>query len=60
MPIICYTASRRQQVGQNLLALATYMGHVNINSTYWYLETTPELLRDIAVAGETFMDEGQL
>jgi hypothetical protein len=38
-----------------MLALATYMGHVNINATYWYLEATPELLRDIAVAAEGFL-----
>ena len=42
-----------------MLALATYMGHVNITSTYWYLETTPELLHDIAVAGEGFFCGGQ-
>jgi integrase len=45
----------RQRIGQHMLALATYMGHVNIDATYWYLETTPELLRDIATAGETFL-----
>ena len=50
----------RQQVGQHLLALATYMGHVNIDATYWYLEATPELLRDIARAAETFIRGGQL
>lgn len=50
----------RQQVGQHLLALATYMGHVNIEATYWYLEATPELLRDIARAAETFIRGGQL
>jgi integrase/recombinase XerD len=49
----------RQQVGQHLLALATYMGHVNIDATYWYLEATPELLRDIARAAETFIRGGQ-
>ncbi|HTS57073.1 MAG TPA: hypothetical protein VMH03_05970 [Terriglobales bacterium] len=42
-----------------MLALATYLGHVNINSTYWYLESTPELLRDIAVATENFTQGGQ-
>ena len=42
-----------------MLALATYMGHVNIYSTYWYLEITPELLRDIAAAGEAFYCGGQ-
>jgi len=45
----------RQRIGQHMLALATYMGHVNIDATYWYLETTPELLRGIATAGETFL-----
>jgi integrase/recombinase XerD len=50
----------RQQVSQHLLALATYMGHVNIDATYWYLEATPELLRDIARAAETFIRGGQL
>ena len=49
----------RQRVGQHMLALATYLGHVNINATYWYLETTPDLLRDIAVAGEAFFCGGQ-
>ena len=50
----------RQRIGQHMLALATYMGHANIYDTYWYLETTPELLRDIAAAGETFYCGGQL
>jgi len=50
----------RPQVGQHMLALATYMGHVNIDATYWYLETTPELLREIATAGETFLWGGPL
>jgi integrase/recombinase XerD len=49
----------RQRVGQHMLALATYMGHVNITSTYWYLETTPELLRDIATAGELHLCGGR-
>lgn len=49
----------RQRIGQHMLALATYMGHVNINATYWYLETTPELLRDIADAAEHFTQGGR-
>lgn len=49
----------RQRIGQHMLALATYMGHVNINATYWYLETTPELLRDIAAVAETFAQRGR-
>jgi integrase len=49
----------RQRIGQHMLALATYMGHVNINATYWYLETTPDLLRDIAAVAENFAQGGR-
>ena len=49
----------RQRIGQHMLALATYLGHVNINATYWYLETTPELLLDIAVVAENFVQRGR-
>ena len=50
----------RQRIGQHMLALATYMGHANIYDTYWYLEATSELLRDISSAGEGFFYGGQL
>jgi integrase/recombinase XerD len=49
----------RQRIGQHMLALATYLGHVNINTTYWYLESSPELLRDIAVVAESFVQGGR-
>jgi integrase/recombinase XerD len=44
----------RGRIGQHMVALATYMGHVNIYATYWYLEATADLLRDIADNGEAF------
>ncbi|MEE8135292.1 MAG: tyrosine-type recombinase/integrase [Gemmatimonadales bacterium] len=47
----------RGAVSQHMLALATYLGHANINSTYWYLEATSELLEGIAAAGEAFYQE---
>jgi integrase/recombinase XerD len=49
----------RQRIGQHMLALATYLGHVNINATYWYLESTPELLREIANVTESFLQGGR-
>ena len=49
----------RQRIGQHMLALATYLGHVNINATYWYLETTPELLREIAIVTESSLQGGR-
>jgi len=49
----------RQHVGQAMRALATYLGHVSIVSTYWYLEATPELLTDVAAASECWVGGGQ-
>jgi len=48
----------RDQVNRHMLALTTYMGHAGVESTYWYLERTPQLLRDIADAAETFVAGG--
>jgi len=49
----------RSRSGQHMVALATYMGHVNIYATYWYLEATADLMRDVAAAGEGFMVQGR-
>lgn len=32
------------EVGPKMILLATYLGHTNINGTYWYLSAVPELL----------------
>ena len=40
--IAWYRAGR--DVERDLPTLATYLGHVHINDTYWYLEAVPELL----------------
>ena len=52
------TPAGRQRIGQHMLALATYLGHVSIDSTYWYLESTPDLLVNIAEAGEAYLGGG--
>ena len=51
--------SGRSRCGPHMVALATYMGHVNIYATYWYLEATADLMRDVAAAAEGFMSEGR-
>jgi len=38
-------------LNQRMLALSTYMGHVKISHTYWYLTGVPELM---ALAGARF------
>ena len=45
-------ATDRGSVNRHILALSTYLGHVKVSSTYWYLEATPSLLRQIAEAAE--------
>ena len=49
----------RGRSGAHMTALATYMGHVNIYATYWYLEATADLMRDVAAAGEGFLTKGR-
>ena len=45
----------RASIDRHVLALSTYMGHVNVNSTYWYLRVTPTLLANISdVTSERF------
>jgi integrase len=49
----------RDQVGHPMLALTTYMGHAKIESTYWYVERTPELMAAIALHCEAFVYGGE-
>jgi integrase/recombinase XerD len=44
--------TERDAVARHFVALATYLRHVDIKQTYWYLQATPELLTDIAAAAE--------
>lgn len=39
-------------VGRHVVALSTYLGHAHVTDTYWYLQATPILMGQIAVAGE--------
>jgi integrase len=39
-------------IRRHLAALSTYLGHAHPSDTYWYLQATPELLKQIADAGE--------
>jgi len=48
----------RDMIARHMVALSTYLGHSNIQNTYWYLEATPELLTDIAAASECHFKGG--
>ena len=44
--------NERDAVNRHMLALSTYLGHACLSDTYWYLESTPVLFRQIAEATE--------
>ena len=48
----------RDNVGRHMLALSTYMGHTHFRYTYWYLQATPHLMRDIAEACDALLKRG--
>ena len=41
-------------IGQRMLALSTYLGHVKVSSTYWYLTGVPDLLGLLGQAFERY------
>lgn len=45
----------RDHVDQHMLALSTYLGHAHVADTFWYLDSTPQLMRDIAGACDTYL-----
>ena len=45
----------REQVTPHMLALSTSLGHSSVRGTYWYLQSSPRLMQDIAGAGEAWM-----
>lgn len=47
-------AAERSAVARHMVALSSWLGHVNIVDTYWYLEGTPAVLRRIAAHTEAF------
>lgn len=51
-------SSERKAVARHFVALSTYLGHIDIKQTYWYLTATPELMTDIAAAAELLVGRG--
>jgi integrase/recombinase XerD len=49
----------RDRITKHMLALSTYLGHGKVSNTYWYLEATPDLMRNIAERCESFVTGGR-
>lgn len=48
----------RDRITQHMVALSTYLGHGHVGHTYWYLEATPQLMKDISERCERFVAGG--
>lgn len=51
-------AHDRQAVAHHMAALSTYLGHADVENTYWYLQATPVLMHNIAEANEQLFQGG--
>lgn len=49
----------RDRITKHMVALSTYLGHGDVGHTYWYLQATPQLMRDISERCERFVMGGQ-
>ena len=52
-------AGDRKAVARHMVALSTYLGHSHVSDTYWYLQATPKLLGDVAIAAEALHQGGE-
>lgn len=46
------------RVARHMLAVSTYLGHVRVSDTFWYLRSTPQLMINITEASERFLKGG--
>jgi integrase len=46
------------RIAHHMVALATYLGHAHLSSTYWYLQATPKVMGDIADACDALVRDG--
>jgi integrase len=47
----------RDRIARHMVALSTYLGHVDAAATYWYLQATPELMKDVAACCERYVED---
>ena len=49
----------RDRITKHMVALSTYLGHSKVADTYWYLQATPYLMRNIADSCQSFFTGGR-
>jgi integrase/recombinase XerD len=48
----------RDRIGRHMQAIGQYLGHSHLTFTYWYFESTPKLMRDMADAARLVVEGG--
>jgi integrase/recombinase XerD len=46
----------RDRIGRHIQAIAQYLGHSQVTFTYWYFESTPALMKDMADAARALVE----
>jgi integrase/recombinase XerD len=46
----------RGRIGRHMQAIGQYLGHTNLTFTYWYFESTPKLMKDMADAARPVLE----
>jgi integrase len=54
---LLYWYKEGANIDQKIAALATYLGHVKVTDTYWYITAVPELLAVAASRFENFANK---
>lgn len=50
---------QRDRIAQHMVAVSTYLGHSCVADTYWYFQTTPTLMAQVADACQRHFEGGQ-
>jgi integrase/recombinase XerD len=48
----------RDRIGRHMQAIGQYLGHSHLTFTYWYFESTPKLMKDMADAARRTVEGG--
>jgi integrase/recombinase XerD len=51
--------ARRDQIARHMLAVSTYLGHSCVADTYWYFQSTPTLMSQVADACQAQFEGGR-
>jgi len=58
-PALETAPDQRDRIAKHMLAVSTYLGHSCVADTYWYFQTTPTLMAQVADACQRHFEGGR-